>query len=343
MRVQRSAGPGQGQRRKGQIGSIFPTTALLCLLLAAGCREESEVGTAEPNPAVAVQVVAVRRGDLDDVLTAVGETEARVVLRLASPVAGRITYLPFQAGDRIARGTTAARVIPLESEAALHGFALLDRSGILPGAEQDRARQLVRRLASQEVALSAPFASVVAARLHNPGEQVAANDALIEMFDPTSLYVVAQVPVAEVERLRSGSKVIVTLGQSTTTGTIAAIGSTVTPQSLTVPLRVEFDPALDPPLLHAAVRCRILVAHHAGTLLIPRSALLSSITSTHADVLVAVDGLARRRSVELGLRNDDSVEITEGLQEGEQVLSSGQYGLPDGTPIKIAAAAESNP
>ena len=39
-----------------------------------------------------------------------------------------------------------------------------------------------------------------------------------------------------------------------------------------------------------------------------------------------------------GLANADDVQVIEGLNEGDKVVSSGAYGLPDKTKIKIEAA-----
>jgi len=73
-------------------------------------------------------------------------------------------------------------------------------------------------------------------------------------------------------------------------------------------------------------------------LVIPKSALaLDSIGDT---VYVSRDGKAERREVELGFRQGDLIEITEGVEEGELVVSVGQDGLSDGTPIQVLGGAE---
>ena len=74
----------------------------------------------------------------------------------------------------------------------------------LSTAERTHAQRLQRDLGARDIPLRAPFAAVVAERLHNPGEQVAQNDVLLELFDPQSLYVLAQVPVESASRIRAG-------------------------------------------------------------------------------------------------------------------------------------------
>jgi multidrug efflux pump subunit AcrA (membrane-fusion protein) len=52
------------------------------------------------------------------------------------------------------------------------------------------------------------------------------------------------------------------------------------------------------------------------------------------------DGRAHQAPVKLGIRQGEDVQILEGVTESDKVITSGAYGLPDKTKIKIEAAAE---
>ena len=54
--------------------------------------------------------------------------------------------------------------------------------------------------------------------------------------------------------------------------------------------------------------------------------------------MVAANGRAARRNVELGLRTANEVEVTVGLGSDDLVLTRGQYALPDGTRIEASKA-----
>ena len=161
--------------------------------------------------------------------------------------------------------------------------------------------------------MRAPFAGVVAERLHNPDEQVAPGDALLELFDPRSLVVVAQVPIDASRELRPGMPVEVRQGDSSVHGAVRVLVGAVTPQVLTVPVRVALDEVPHPPLLHAAVECRITTARHDAALLIPAAAVLPGGEGGAAVVMVDDDGHARRRAVDVGLRAAQQVEVASGL------------------------------
>ncbi len=56
-------------------------------------------------------------------------------------------------------------------------------------------------------------------------------------------------------------------------------------------------------------------------------------------MVAGADGLCHQTAVKVGIRNGDDTQILEGVTETEKVVSSGAYGLPDKTKIKIEAAS----
>jgi HlyD family secretion protein len=256
---------------------------------------------------------------------------------------GRITRLDAQPGDRLAAGSVAARVLPLENESVLHGFGVLADAGGLAGDDAALAQRLARDLRAHDIALRTPFAALVAARLHNPGEQVAAGEALLELFDPDSLVVVAQVPAAAAGLIRVDMPVEVRGATTNGAGHVAALLPSLAPQALTVPVRIALDAPPQPPQLGAAVLCRIVTAHRDAALLIPTRALVSSLAGDAGEVVLAVDGRTRRRAVQLGLRGADEAEVVAGLAEGDLVLVDAGVGLPDDTAVDPQPAAPATP
>jgi multidrug efflux pump subunit AcrA (membrane-fusion protein) len=68
-------------------------------------------------------------------------------------------------------------------------------------------------------------------------------------------------------------------------------------------------------------------------LTIPREALIGSVRS--AQVFVAENGVARLKSITVGQEAGKMLEVVSGLQEGEQVIVSGQNNLRDGYAINV--------
>jgi membrane fusion protein (multidrug efflux system) len=69
--------------------------------------------------------------------------------------------------------------------------------------------------------------------------------------------------------------------------------------------------------------------------LVPRPAVIRELQETY--VFVAEGKVARKRVVSVGLEEGDRLEIRAGLEAGEQVITAGQGGLKDLSPIAVAA------
>lgn len=79
-------------------------------------------------------------------------------------------------------------------------------------------------------------------------------------------------------------------------------------------------------------RVEVLVGKHENALQIPIDAV--SRLEDVQYVYVVKDGKAERVQVEIGVRDENRVEITKGLSGGEQVIVSGKDLVHDGTPVQ---------
>jgi multidrug efflux pump subunit AcrA (membrane-fusion protein) len=55
-------------------------------------------------------------------------------------------------------------------------------------------------------------------------------------------------------------------------------------------------------------------------------------------MIAGSDNKAHQKTVKTGIKQGDQVQILEGLAEGDRVITSGAYGLPDNTKIRVEAA-----
>ncbi len=305
-------------------------------LCAAACAAPHEEAEPPAGPAL-VKLARVHRGLVEDAIAVSGETDALRIVRIASPIAGRIASLSVEPGRSIARGAVVARVVSLENEAAVAGLDRMMRES--PGMP-DLAS--LRRDAARDVPVRSPLAGLVSARLHAAGEQVAAGDALVEAFDPATLVAVADVPVVAAARIRPGMAAEIDGAGFTGGGSVEAVVPTAAAGALTVPVRITPHERPTPALLHSPVRVRILIEKRAA-LLVPRSALSSSGATASAEVMIVRDGHAAVREITVGATSGDSIEVVSGLAEGEAVIGEGGYGLADGAAIRTEPPAAESP
>ena len=83
------------------------------------------------------------------------------------------------------------------------------------------------------------------------------------------------------------------------------------------------------------VQVSMVLKEIPDALVIPSASLLTAQDGTTAVMTIAGDGRARQKAVKAGIKQGDEVQILEGLQAGEKVVSEGAYGLPDNCKIEI--------
>jgi len=82
------------------------------------------------------------------------------------------------------------------------------------------------------------------------------------------------------------------------------------------------------------VKVKINYAIHDKTLIIPREALISG-TNGESQVRIADSGKAKTCPVKIGLKNQQQVEILQGLQPGNLVIRDGSLSLSENSRIKV--------
>ena len=146
----------------------------------------------------------------------------------------------------------------------------------------------------------------------------------ITILDPSVVEVDGSVDEIDVLAVSVGMPVAVSLSAlegQTLTGEIVEIGAASSGQSgvVTFPVTVRLDVPVGLSLRDGlSAVSEIVLAEHAGELLIPTSSVSGSILSPV--VRVSADGVVEERGVTLGPSDDFWVVVLRGLSEGEQVV-----------------------
>jgi membrane fusion protein (multidrug efflux system) len=185
--------------------------------------------------------------------------------------------------------------------------------------------------------VTAPFDGVIVERAVKGAENLAANQRLFRISDFNPLLCPIQVPEKELSNLRVGQPGYVVVeswpGQRFSarvlriSPVIDAVSGTIK-----VTLEVSGQGKLRPGMFASVF---LVIDTHENALVIPKQAL--SLESLADAVYIVADGVAARRDVTLGFEEAEVVEVTGGLQEGDQIIVVGQDGLSDGTPLNVLA------
>ncbi|MGB3774525.1 MAG: efflux RND transporter periplasmic adaptor subunit [Leeuwenhoekiella sp.] len=190
--------------------------------------------------------------------------------------------------------------------------------------------------------ITAPFSGVIDDIIADQGEVVSPGQTqVIRLVNLEDMYVRASVPEAFLGKMQEGTSVIVELGSlgSDYEGKISQVGNFVSPDNRTFDVKVSIpnpDNAIKPNLI-ATVKINDYTAESAISIpenVIQQNANGNSIAYVYKSKTDST-GVAEQVKLEAGYTYDDHVEITEGLQPGDELIIEGARSLRDGQDVTI--------
>lgn len=149
---------------------------------------------------------------------------------------------------------------------------------------------------------------------------VAPNQPLITVVDLSAFEVEVRIPESYADDMGIGMAAEIQYNGQTYAGILASLSPEVVNSEVTG--RIRFQGEMPASLRqNQRVTSRIVMDHLENVLKLQRGSFTDSGGGRYAFVL-GDDGMARRRSVELGARSVSDVEVISGLEEGETVLIS---------------------
>jgi multidrug efflux pump subunit AcrA (membrane-fusion protein) len=223
----------------------------------------------------------------------------------------RLAVLQKQLSETVKRlkDSLASRTKTAKSKALVMGLA-----------EKDFLHAVEAGEATAEVLFLSPAAGVIATiddDAQDPQKKT------FSIVDTSQVWVVLDVPESDLQGVRIGLEVSVTIAEQHLAGTISSMGATVDPTSRTMPARVVFDNQGRKLIPGVPVTGDITIEQTgAQALVVPLSALVEE--GGQAVVYVRQgNNLFRAAAVTAGLRNASLVEIVAGLQEEDEVVVQG--------------------
>ncbi|MDF0535757.1 efflux RND transporter periplasmic adaptor subunit [Shewanella sp. A32] len=323
-----------------------------------------------PSPGIAdkaVVEVVVYQADMhsiQDEVEALGTVKANESVVITPKVSDLITKIYFNDGDIVTAGQLLvqlndaqqqaqlklAQVQLAENRRELKRIRGLVESRTIAASEQDRLQTLVdSAIAQVEVANSAvndrqiraPFSGKLGLREVSEGGLVTPGTLMTTLDDIATIKLDFPVPERFIAQLQPGKKVqasAVAYDDKVYSGEVTTVDSRINPQTRAVTVRAVM-PNPDNQLLPGMLMKVKLIKQQREGLLIPESAIVP-IQERHQVYVVTADNKAQQRDVTLGLRSRGWVEITDGVQQGEYVITRGLMKVRDGQSV-IPKPAES--
>jgi HlyD family secretion protein len=197
--------------------------------------------------------------------------------------------------------------------------------------------------------IRSPISGVVTDRSLYPGEMAAAGTPLLTVMDTSSVIARAHIPQEQAALLKLEDNATITVPgeDDPIEGKVTVVSPALDPNSTTVEVWVQAKNPKGRLRPGTSVQISMLARAVPNSVIIPAAAVLTAPDgSSYVMVVVSEnrgsDNRAHQKTVKTGIRQGDEVQILDGLAEGDRVVASGAYGLPDNTRIRVEAAQESD-
>jgi membrane fusion protein, multidrug efflux system len=338
----------------------------------AGTSPEKAAAPAEGAPSAgAFRAPAVEAGrveviKLTDDAQAVGSLRSRQSVVLRPEVSGRITHLNFRDGERVRRGQLLVQLddqLPLaqvqqaqaelsiaqanhkrNQELVAQGFISqrsVDESGA--NLQVAQAKLALARATAARLRIVAPFDGIAGIRNISVGDYLKDGADIVNVEDMDAMFVDFRLPERFQTKVRRGQTTFVDLDALPGlryAGVVQAIDPLVDANGRSIGIRACIDNRhlqLRPGMF---ARITAVFGERDNARVIPEEAIVPQ--AGRQFVFRLVDGpdqdtrIAKRAEVKVGIRRPGRVEITEGLQPGDLVVTAGQQRIQkDGMPVRV--------
>jgi RND family efflux transporter MFP subunit len=237
-----------------------------------------------------------------------GDVLAASQVSIYPNMAGKLTQMRYRIGDWVDRGQTVAAVDPSR-----------------PGEEYSES-PVVSTISGTVLAVPAGL-----------GDTVGISTIIYVIGDLSNLVVETFVPERFSNAAQQGLGALVSLEAlpgETFPATVDEVSPVLDPASRTLRIRLRFNQQDRRIRAGMFATVSLVTNTRRDVPVIPRDAVINSYGSWFVFV-VEGRNTARRRTIALGLENENLVEVLEGLELGDRVVSAGQNFLSDGDPVRI--------
>lgn len=319
--------------------------------------EETAIVSAK-NAAVAVRIDTVRTENIATDFIANGNFEPSQRLEFSAENAGRVRKVLVDEGSAVKIGQVLAVIegdklsVDLQSANAGYQTALADmqryqnafKTGGVTKQQVDQAQLALSnakarldqaRISFGDATIRSSINGIVNKRMVEPGSVVAPGTPLFELVNVSTLKLRVTVSENQIAGLKVGGPVQVRASvfpDKNFSGKVTFIAP-VADETLNFPVEIEIANAGNQ--IKAGMYGTAVFgsddAQQQPLRVIPRNAFVGSVNSNQ--VFTVKDSIAKLTKIVAGRVFGDKVEVLEGLQDGEIVVTSGQINLADGTQI----------
>jgi membrane fusion protein (multidrug efflux system) len=334
--------------------------AAVSVLAAIGCSKKGAGGGAAQGGGgggMPVEVAVARVDTVRDEVAATGQMEAMQSIELRPEVEGRIVGILIREGQEVAAGTPlfqidstelGAQAAQLAAQRDLANQDLARTKDLMAqnaASTQDlehaeanaRSMDAQYRLMSTRLArttVRAPFSGIVGQRFVSQGDYVNNTTKLATLQTVSPMRATFSVPEKYAQSLKRGQEVtfrVAAISSRNFVGEVDFVDPVVSLPGRTILVKANVpnpQRLLQPGMF---IEARLVTALRSKAIVVPEDAVVPVQGANF--VWAVAEGKAVQRQVGIGVRTPGYVEITSGLDAGEQVVVGGVESLFPGAPV----------
>jgi multidrug efflux pump subunit AcrA (membrane-fusion protein) len=190
--------------------------------------------------------------------------------------------------------------------------------------------------------IRSPIDGVVTDRPLFAGETANSGSTLITVMDTSALLAKLHLAQTVSQQLKIGdaASVMVPGMNDPVPAKVSLISPALDPGSTTVEVWLRIDNKEGRFKAGTPVRTSIIGRTATKAVKVPLLAVLTGQDGTKSVMVVSADGTAHRRAVQTGINDGGDMQISSGLDGSETVITTGAYGLDEGTKVKVGKPEE---
>jgi HlyD family secretion protein len=189
--------------------------------------------------------------------------------------------------------------------------------------------------------IRSPISGVVTDRPLFAGETAAAGTPVITVMDTSALLAKLHLSQTQAQQLSMGAAATITVRglDNPVPAKVSLISPALDPGSTTVEVWLRIENPQGTLKAGTPVHATITGRKASGALVIPAEAVQTAPDGVSKFVMIITpEGKAAKRTVTLGIQTSASVQVLTGVTAADTIITTGAYGLDEGTKVKIGTA-----
>jgi HlyD family secretion protein len=185
-----------------------------------------------------------------------------------------------------------------------------------------------------------PIDGVVTDRPLFAGEMAQAGQPIVTVMDTASLIAKVHLSQTQTQSLKLGTAAVVTIAGSDDPikGIVSLISPALDPGSTTLEVWVKVANKSGKLKAGTSAHVQIAVQTLGDVVSVPNESLVKTKTGEPGVMVIGDDSAAKMTAIKIGITDGHDTQILNGVKEGQQVVTTGAYGMDDGTKVKVVAA-----